>query len=270
MSALHPFDQAITLEPLGEHRYGGRTDPAWANMVGPFGGITAATLLGAACQHPQRLGDPVALTVNYAGPVADGGFEILARPARTNRSTQHWLIEQWQAGELVTSASAVFALRRETWAAQEVPVPPMPRPEQVAVTPPPARVAWPHRYEMRFAAGAWPHYGRAGEEPESLSELWVRDDPPRPLDAPALAALCDLFFPRVFRRRGRFAPAGTVSITSYFHADAATLARQGERPLFARAQGQRFSQGFFDQTAQLWSDEGLLLASSHQVVYFKD
>lgn len=269
MTLLHPFDQAIALEALGEHRFGGRTDPDWANMVGPFGGITAATLLQAACLHPQRLGEAVALTVNFAGPVAEGAFEILARPVRTNRSTQHWSIEQWQAGELATSASAVFALRRETWAAQELTPPPMPPATQVPVTPP-ARVAWPSRYEMRFVAGAWPRYGQAGEEADSHSALWVRDEPPRPLDAPALAAMCDLFYPRVFRRRGRFSPAGTVSITSYFHADAAALARQAARPLFASAQGLRFHQGFFDQSARLWSDEGQLLASSHQVVYYKD
>jgi acyl-CoA thioesterase len=268
MSLLHPFDQAIALEALGEHRFGGRTDPAWANMVGPFGGITAATLLNAACLHPQRLGDPVALTVNFAGPVADGAFEVVARPVRTNRSTQHWSLEQWQAGELATSGSAVFALRRETWAAQELSPPAMPPVDQVAVTPP-ARVAWPNRYQMRFVAGAWPLYGQDGEEADSRSALWVRDEPPRPLDAVALAAMCDLFYPRVFRRRGRFAPAGTVSITSYFHADAAALARQGARPLMACAEGQRFHQGFFDQRAELWSDDGLLLASSHQVVYYK-
>ena len=45
---LHPFDRAIALQALGEHRVQGRPDAAYANMVGPFGGITAATLLSAA------------------------------------------------------------------------------------------------------------------------------------------------------------------------------------------------------------------------------
>jgi hypothetical protein len=98
----------------------------------------------------------------------------------------------------------------------------------------------------------------------------VRDAPPRPLDAPALAAIADVFYPRVFRRRGRFTPAGTISLTTYFHADAAALAAQGDRPLLAAAGGRRFTLGFFDQSAELWSDDGHLLASSHQVVYFKE
>ncbi|HEY0916602.1 MAG TPA: hypothetical protein VGE22_17135, partial [Solimonas sp.] len=68
----------------------------------------------------------------------------------------------------------------------------------------------------------------------------------------------------------RMAMAGTVSMTVYFHADAAALAAQGERELLAHARGQRFHGGFFDQAAEIWSPEGLLLATSNQVVYFKE
>lgn len=60
-----------------------------------------------------------------------------------------------------------------------------------------------------------------------------------------------------------------MSITTYFHADAAALTAQADRPVLAVAHGRRFTQGFFDQTAELWSDDGHLLASSHQVVYYK-
>ena len=41
----HPFDQAIALAASADGRYSGATSPAYANMVGPFGGITAATAL---------------------------------------------------------------------------------------------------------------------------------------------------------------------------------------------------------------------------------
>ena len=83
------FDQAIALQDLGNGKYSGSTHSAWMNMVGPFGGITAAVMLQAVIQHPDRLGNPVALTVNFCAGVAEGAFEITAKPARTNRSTQH-------------------------------------------------------------------------------------------------------------------------------------------------------------------------------------
>lgn len=267
---LHPLDAALALQPLGGDRFAGRTLPEWGNMVGPFGGITAAHLLQAALLHPGRRGEPLALTVNFAGAVGEGGFEIEARIMRTTRTTQHWSFVQRQGDVVCSTGSAVFALRRPTWSAAELAMPSVPAAEQV----PPARgeppMQWPRRYEFRFVEGGWPDFRHAREEADSRTLLWVRDAPPRPLDAAALAAVADVFYPRVFRRRGRFTPAGTISLTTYFHADAAALAAQGDRPLLAAAGGRRFTLGFFDQSAELWSDDGHLLASSHQVVYFKE
>jgi acyl-CoA thioesterase len=268
----HPLDTAIALDTAPDGTFRGETHPAWANMVGPYGGITAATLLNAACLHPARIGEPLALTVNYAGPVADGAFRIAARAARTNRTTQHWTLALEQAGELATTATALFAVRRETWADQELHAPTVPPADEVPVTPHPAHITWAGRYEMRFVAGAWPDLARP-QTPlpaDSESLMWVRDLPPRPLDAPALAAISDAFYPRSFRRRQAFTPSGTVSITVHFHADAIALAAQGTRPVLARARAQRFAKGFSDQVVQIWSDTGQLLASSMQTVYAKD
>ena len=77
MSAAHPFDSALRLDAVDRSHLLGQTQPEWANMVGPFGGISAATLLHAVEQHPDRLGAPLALTVNFAAPIADGGFDII-------------------------------------------------------------------------------------------------------------------------------------------------------------------------------------------------
>lgn len=269
---MHAFDAALALQPLdaqGPGHWLGRPHPDWANMVGPFGGITAAQLLHAACCDPRRIGEPLALTVNYAAAIADDEFVIRAEPARTNNTTQHWTITLLQGDQPCATASAVFALRRPTWSAPELTMPVVPPAGQVTAETRLPPVTWPQRYEFRFVEGGWPDYRQPQELPDSRTMLWVRDQPPRPLDVQALAAIADVFYPRVFRRRQRFTPAGTVSLTTYFHADAAALAAQGSRHLLAVAQGRRFSQGFFDQSAELWSDDGHLLASSHQLVYYK-
>lgn len=266
----HPLDAAIALEPAADGRLRGATHPLWANMVGPYGGIVAATLLNAALRDPARLGEPVALTVNYAAPVADGAFEVEARAVRTNRSTQHWSMSLHQADGVAATATAVFATRRDTWAATEASAPAAPPAATVPPFGPRESVVWSGRYEMRFVEGAWPDLRAQVELPDSETALWIRDEPPRPLDAPALAAICDAFYPRVFRRRQRFTPAGTVSLTVQFHADAAELALQGTRPVFARARGLRFSKGFHDQRAEVWGDDGRLLATSSQLVYYRD
>lgn len=64
-------------------------------------------------------------------------------------------------------------------------------------------------------------------------------------------------------------PAGTVTLTVYFHADQAALAAQGDDHLLASARAQRFGNGYFDQVGEVWSRGGELLATTHQLVYFK-
>lgn len=272
---MHPFDEAIDLRASAlqnaTHEFTGATHPAYANMVGPFGGTTSAQLLQSAMLHSERLGDPVALTVNFAAPVADGDIRFLARPVRTNRSTQHWIIEAHQAEGVVATATAVFAIRRETWSDVEAVMPGnVPAPEEVPRMPVRGMPAWPQRYDMRFVEGAFPAAFDEQEQAHSRSTLWMRDEPERALDFASLAALSDSFFPRIYIRRRRRALIGTVSLTTYFHADRALLAKVGTRHVLGVAKALNYRHGYFDQTGELWSPEGQLLASTHQLVYFKD
>ena len=276
-SSIHPLDEALqlTASSIATGQYEGHTHPSYWNMVGPFGGITAATLLQAVLKHPDRLGDPLSLTVNYAGALTAGAFTVQATPVRTNRSTQHWTLSILQAGAdgaqvVATTATAVTAVRRETWSVGDVPMPKVPAAEeQQPLVAPSGAVEWVNRYEMRPVAGLIPRtWDDSGDH--SLTQLWMRDTPPRPLDFPALTALADVFFPLVWLRRARHVPAGTVSITVYFHATAEQLRATGTGFLLGQARGQEFRNGFFDQTAQLWNEAGTMLATSHQIVYYKE
>ena len=148
-------------------------------------------------------------------------------------------------------------------------MPEAPRPEEIKRTPRHG-VAWLERYDMRFLLGMIPRDWDGGGASESLSRLWVRDEPPRPLDFASLAALCDVFFPRLWLRRARQTPLGTVSMTIYFHATADELQATGTGYLLAQARGQGFGGGYFDHAAQLWSERGSLLATTHQVMYYKE
>jgi cystine transport system ATP-binding protein len=50
----------------------------------------------------------------------------------------------------------------------------------------------------------------------------------------------------------------------------ALLAQVGSRHVLGLAKALNYRHGYFDQTGELWSPEGQLLASTHQLVYFKD
>lgn len=282
--STHSFDAALHLTPdfdVQPDQFVGHTHPDWWNMVGPFGGMTAAIALHAVMSHPSRLGDPAAVTVNYASALADGPFKAVARPVRTNRSTQHWVLEMRQADAhgvetVVLTGTAMTAVRRETWSATDMPMPDVPHPD--AVPRPSLRtgaVKWLQRYDMRPVHGSIPAKwdgSAASEDPlrASLTQLWVRDDPARPLDFESLMAMADIFFPRIWLRRSTMVPVGTVSLTVYFHGGKEQLAASGDGYLLGQARGQAFRNGFFDHTAQLWNEAGVLLATTHQLVYYKE
>ena len=44
---LHAFDEAIALQRQPDGHWSGHTSPAYANMVGPFGGVMAAQAINA-------------------------------------------------------------------------------------------------------------------------------------------------------------------------------------------------------------------------------
>ncbi|MDP9994250.1 acyl-CoA thioesterase [Variovorax boronicumulans] len=276
-STQHPFDKALALHhsDIRVGHFTGMTSPDYWNMVGPFGGTTAALVLQSVMRHPDVLGTPIALTVNYAAALEAGAFDIQATAVRTNRSTQHWTVQITQAGasgvpNMTTTATVVTAARRDTWGESDMPMPEATAPETVErMSIGPSGVAWINHYEMRPFSGGIPAKWDESRQ-HSETRIWLRDAQPRPLDFASLAAMSDMFYPRVWLRRAKHVPAGTVSITTYFHVGAAELAEVGTGYLLGRAAGQQFFNGFFDQTAHLWSEKGVLLATSNQIVYYKE
>lgn len=278
--SCHPFDEAVRLQLQADGSFLGHTHPSWANMVGPFGGITAATVVQAIVDHPQCLGAPVAVTLNYLSGIADGAFSLRLRIARTNRSTQHWMFEIVQTAadgstDCVLTGTAMTAARRETWGVNDMPMPAVPAAHSLPDNLAKVGMKWFGIYDMRVVIGAVPTEWDGSENPASpeqasLTQLWVRDRAGRALDFAALTASADIFAPRIWTRRSKWTPAGTVSMTVYFHADQAQLAAVGSGYVLAQARGQVFRNGFFDQSACLWSEAGVPLATTHQLVYFKD
>ena len=73
-AAEHPFDRATTVQRDTDGNCSATTsDDYWA-FIGPFGGITAATMLRAILDHPERAGDPLSLTTNLCAPVGRGSL----------------------------------------------------------------------------------------------------------------------------------------------------------------------------------------------------
>lgn len=273
--APHPFDEATKVIVEEGRRFGATSDHYWA-FVGPFGGATAATILEAVLTHGERNGEPLALTVNYCAPVRRGRFGIDVRLVRANRSSQHWSVELVQDAEdgsgqeVVATATAITAERRPSFAHQVATMPEVVPSSALKPLVMDGFSGWTRQYDFRFASGLPRFRDPADAAPANpRSELWLSDHQPRRIDMLSLAAMADAFFGRIFHVRGGMVPFGTVSMTTYFHVDAAELAAEDTTELLGVADAQVFSRSYGDQTAQLWTPSGRLVATSQQITYFK-
>ncbi|MGH6780247.1 MAG: acyl-CoA thioesterase [Bradyrhizobium sp.] len=266
----HLFDDATRVTP-GDSRWQGRTSPDYWAFVGPFGGVTAATILRALLEHPQRAGEPLALTVNFCAPIAEGAFDLDVRLVKANRSTQHWCVELSQDGrEAATLATAVFAERRPSWSQQQAKMPDA-KPFETINRYPDVAAAWIRQYDFRFIEG-YTELRAGGSKPQpasAYSKLWIGDRVPRTIDALSLLAMSDTFFARIFHAKGEIVPFGTVSLTTYFHADAGDLAKEDITRVLGVADAKIFHKSYGDQSGELWSPSGRLLATTTQIAYFK-
>lgn len=273
MSLHHPLDDATQLNLRADGILTGTTSDAYWNMAGPFGGVTAAILLRGVLDQPERGSDPVSLTVNYCGPIDRGPFDVRVRRVRAGKSTEHWAAELVQERGTAAIALVICGRRRQVWNHQPATPPRTLPPAKLAALEPVGPMQWLRRYRFRFAEGGLRIGDRASLEKAApaaaRSVVWFEDVPARPLDYVSLAALSDAFFLRILHVRSYLVPVATVTLTTYFHADPATLRAHGEAPVLGVADAQVFSSGFFDQTAQLWSGERLL-ATSTQLVWYRE
>ena len=269
----HPLDAATTFTATADGLLGGVTSDAYWNFAGPFGGYTAALLMKAVMDDARLLGPPVAQTVNFCAPISKGAFEIAVILQRSGKATQHWSLELRQQGVVAATASIVCANRRATFSHSIGRPPEAPPAAEVSSLVGDGRLPWLSSYDFKFVEGG-PRFGKGpradGDLGGSRTLLWLKDKPDRPLDYVALSALCDCFILRLVQMRGTLPPMSTVSMTSYFHATPDELATQGTQHLLGVADAKRFHANFHDQSMELWSADGRLMASGVQTVWYKE
>ena len=269
---LHPFDKALTLTKTSDG-YIGQTSPLYENMIGPYGGMIAAVLLKSVLIHPECLGTPLALTVNYAAPVKNGEFHINPVAVRTNRSTQHWYLTLSQNSEIAATATIVTAVRKKTWSSQEKIMPEVKHFNEVKPVSTKELPVWFNQYDTRPVKGSIPPlFEIKGEIPfkGSRSIQWIRDNPKRKTDFLSLTAFSDSPAPSVYVRRNKFVPAGTVSFTVYFHASEEELEKTNDSFVLVDVKSSRIHNNYCDQSGEIWSENQTLLAVTSQIIYFKE
>ena len=92
---------------------------------------------------------------------------------------------------------------------------------------------------------------------------------PRQIDMLSLMSMSDAFFARIFHARRELVPFGTVSLTTYFHADADDLAAEDITHVLAFADAKIFQQELRRPERRIVVAVGRLLATTTQIAYFK-
>ncbi len=212
--------------------------------------------------QPERIGDPLTVTVNLCAPVANGAFDLDVRLVRATRSTSTgWWSSRRVAARSrpsrprcsrappVVDASAARLSRRAAF-------------EEVAVHPDAASPTGCGSIKFRFVEGL-PRYGTTPLDvpANTFSKMWLSDAVPRRVDFLSLLSFSDTFFARIFHARGTIVPIGTVSMTTAFHATRPTWPRKTPRTC-SRGRRQIFHKSFGDQTGELWAPSGRLLATT--------
>jgi acyl-coenzyme A thioesterase PaaI-like protein len=262
---MSELTEALALHRVGDGEWIARADPRYVATNGMFGGWTAAVALRSVADDPRRLGQPVAMTVNYVRAVTAGrNVLIRAQLVSGGRSTQHWQIQLFDREEpqLLAQAMAITATRRSTDGFTEHSMPQAADPLSLDEVYPPGEFG--QRVLVRPVFGV-PFLA----QPSTRSLLWVREISGRRIDAVQLAFLSDAYPPRILYVSEDMRLSVTLTLSVSFHASVNELKAVGDDYILNQAVGTRGAEGIVGQQARLWSPRGVLLATTEQLCWYQ-
>lgn len=255
------LDQDTELRPLADGDFGGRILESWWTPRGPLGGYVMAILMrGVLLVVDDVERQPRSLTVHFLRPPQSGPVVVRPRVEREGRSLTTVTARLEQEGELL--ALAVAALSRP-WPGplfDDAPMPEVEPPgERAATQPPPGTPNPTFRTQLTMQR-------RFGQLPFSQADRsetggWLGLLEERPVDALTVLILADAWYPAPWPRLEALAPAPTIEMTVHFRAPLPLP----DSLLLGRFDSRLVRDGFFDESGELWSPDGTLVAQSRQL-----
>ncbi len=266
-----PFEAAVAVTGAGRGRYRAAVEPSWSGPVAPNGGMLAATIVRAV---ETELGDgappPRTVAAHFLDVPPPGPVEIVVETLRRGKRVAACDARMFAGDRLVCHAAVIASAAR----AEHVPLR-----REPPVAPPPASVppvsmadvpgapAMLERMELRPAFGPPIFSGDpltdAGDPlTDATTGGWMAiGDDPHPLDAARLCALCDLWWPPLYGRLNSPAALPTLQLTVHLRDTSARI----DPPVLARFTTTTVDEGHLEESGELWSVDGRLLAESTQL-----
>jgi acyl-CoA thioesterase len=257
-------DTAVTR--MDDGVYDATIDDGWFVARGPNGGYVAAIIMRALT---DTVGDaeraPRSFTVHYAAPADVGPAVVRTRVERRGRSLTSLSARLEQGDRLVAIAVAAFSTTRPGPEFCDLDMPKVPPAE--TIVPPPYRDLAPpiaYRFESRWAIGQ-PPWLEAEPQAEAVAGGWIRLEEPQALDAPAVAAITDAWYPPVFSRTRELFFVPTIDLTVHFRTSLPLVDAAPDDFLLGVFRTRAASEGFLEEDGEVWSKDGVLVAQSRQL-----
>jgi Thioesterase-like superfamily len=258
------FERTVSVCRTAGTSYDARVEPAWNGPLTPNGGVLGATMLRAAQAELGPDGPkPRSIAAQFLDAPAAGPVRIDVDVLRKGRRVAFADVRMWQTDRLCCQAAIVFSDPRASDLTRlTTPLPDAPAPDKVDLIEIAGLPGVPPLFahlELRpvFGPGLF-----VGSEREALAGGWMalRNDP-APLDAARLVAFTDLWWPAMFSLVR--APAGIPTLQLTVHLRSAE--RPAQAPVLARFETRTVAEGHLEETSEIWSVDGMLLAHGVQL-----
>lgn len=261
-AAMSPFERSVSVERLGDGRYRASIDRAWQGPISPNGGVVAAVCLRAAELEIGAGPPPRMIAAHFLEPAPNGPAEIEVETLRRGKRVAAAEARMYDEGKLACVTLVVFSAARDQDLDLAAEPPAAPPPAEVEPLPAATLRTFPkvfHQLEMRPVFGAPEAFGK---QQQATSGGWLsfRDDPAE-LDAVRLCAICDLWWPALFGRLEQPVAVPTLQLTIHIR----SVEPPARQPVLARFQTRSLLEGHVEESSEIWSEDGRLLAESRQM-----
>ena len=255
------FERSVAVAG-GEGRYTAQLDTIWNGPIAPNGGILAATMLRAAeAELGSAAPPPRSISAQFLDAPGPGEAELDVEVLRAGKRVSFCEVRMRQAGKLTCTATVVFSAARPDPFELAAPSPELPPRAELPAADPELTARFPPVFRQLLVQPTEGPRVFSGA-PQAVTGGWlaIRDDD-APLDPARLTALCDLWWPAIFAMLD--GPAGVPTLQLTIHLRRTRAAVPG--PVFARFTTVRLLEGHIEETGELWSEAGELLAQSQQL-----
>jgi hypothetical protein len=258
------FEVASRIERVSDRVFRAHLPDGWQQGRGAFGGLVIGLLTRAAIaaesDSARRLR---VVTADIFAPVLPGAADVAIEVLRRGSNLTSVDTRLLQEGVVLARASVALGTARKTSLARA----PAPQPpaavdwQSLAVLPvgAPLGPVFAHHYEYR-SCGALPF---AGADRAETAGFVREKERTAPLDAPAVIAMLDVFWPAMFSVETTPHSVATISFSAELLADPSELPPSEPLRHVGRMAG--VEAGFMTEFRELWSGERLV-AMNQQVM----